>query len=62
MQKMAESQTPDALMFAADIATAAINLLLRPLLAAAQDRWSADHSDAFERLKQAWTSAEAALQ
>jgi len=31
-------------------------------LAAAQDRWSADHSDAFERLKQAWTSAEAALQ
>lgn len=35
MRKMAESQTPDALMFAADIATAAINLLLRPLLAAA---------------------------
>ena len=35
MQKMAQSQTPDALMIAADIATAAINLLLRPLLAAA---------------------------
>jgi uncharacterized protein DUF4339 len=35
MRKMAESQTPDALMFAADIATAATNLLLRPLLAAA---------------------------
>ena len=35
MQKMAQSQTPDALMIAADIATAAMNLLLRPLLAAA---------------------------
>jgi len=35
VRKMAEAQTPDALMFAADIATAAINLLLRPLLAAA---------------------------
>ena len=33
--KVAQSQTPDALMIAADIATAAINLLLRPLLAAA---------------------------
>ena len=35
MQKMAQSQTPDALMIAADIVTTAINLLLRPLLAAA---------------------------
>jgi GYF domain 2 len=35
MQKIAQSQMPDALMIAADIATAAINLLLRPLLAAA---------------------------
>ena len=35
VRKMAEAQTPDALMFAADIATSAINLLLRPLLAAA---------------------------
>ncbi|HEX7517540.1 MAG TPA: DUF4339 domain-containing protein [Chthoniobacterales bacterium] len=35
MQKIAQSQTPDALMIAADVATAAINLLLRPLLAAA---------------------------
>jgi hypothetical protein len=35
MQKMAESQTPDALMVAADVATAVLNLLLRPLLAAA---------------------------
>jgi probable HAF family extracellular repeat protein len=30
-------------------------------LAAAQERWAVDHSDAFERLKQAWRSAEAAL-
>lgn len=35
VQKMAQSQTPDALMIGADIATAALNLLLRPLLAAA---------------------------
>ena len=35
MQKMAQSQTPDALMIGADIATAALNLLLRPLLTAA---------------------------
>jgi GYF domain 2 len=35
MQKAAESPTPDALMIAADIFTAAINLLLRPLMAAA---------------------------
>jgi hypothetical protein len=35
MQKAAQSQTPDALMIAADITTAAINLLLRPLLAVA---------------------------
>lgn len=35
MQKMAQSQTQDALMIAADIVTAAMNLLLRPLLAAA---------------------------
>ena len=35
MQKIAQAQTPDALMIAVDIATAAINLLLRPLLAAA---------------------------
>ena len=35
MQKMAQSQTTDALMIAADIATAALNLLLRPLLAGA---------------------------
>ena len=34
-QKMAQAQTPDALMIAADVVTAAINLLLRPLLAAA---------------------------
>ena len=33
MKKMAESQTTDALMFAAAIATTAVNLLLRPLLA-----------------------------
>ena len=35
IQEMAQSQTPDALMMAADIASAAINLLLRPLLAVA---------------------------
>jgi hypothetical protein len=35
MQKVAESKTPDALMIAADIVAAVINLLLRPLLAAA---------------------------
>jgi hypothetical protein len=35
VQEMAKSQTPDALMIAADITTAALNLLLRPLLAAA---------------------------
>jgi hypothetical protein len=35
MQKAAEAQTPDALMMAADIVTAVMNLLLRPLLAAA---------------------------
>lgn len=35
MRETAQSQTPDALMMAADIATAAMNLLLRPLLAAA---------------------------
>jgi len=35
MQKAAEAQTPDALMVAADVVTAAMNLLLRPLLAAA---------------------------
>jgi hypothetical protein len=35
MQKIAQSETPDSLMIAADVATAAINLLLRPLLAAA---------------------------
>jgi hypothetical protein len=34
MQRAADSPTPDPLMIAADIATAAINLLLRPLLAA----------------------------
>ena len=35
MQKAAEAQTPDALMMTSDIVTAVINLLLRPLLAAA---------------------------
>jgi hypothetical protein len=35
MQKAAEAQTPDALMIAADVVTAAMSLLLRPLLAAA---------------------------
>jgi GYF domain 2 len=35
MQKAAQSSTPDALMTAADIVAAVINLLLRPLLAAA---------------------------
>ncbi len=35
MQKLSESKTPDALMIAADITTAVLNLLLRPLLAAA---------------------------
>ena len=35
MRKMAESQTPDTLMLAADVAAAMVNLLLRPLLAAA---------------------------
>ena len=35
MQEVTESKTPDALMVAADIVAAAINLLLRPLLAAA---------------------------
>lgn len=35
VQKVAQSPRPDALMIAADIATAALNLLLRPLLAAA---------------------------
>jgi hypothetical protein len=35
MEKAAQSSTPDALMIAADIATAATNLLLRPLLTAA---------------------------
>ena len=35
IRKLAESQTPDALMVAADVATAVLNLLLRPLLAAA---------------------------
>jgi hypothetical protein len=35
VQELSKSQTPDALMIAADIATAALNLLLRPLLAAA---------------------------
>jgi hypothetical protein len=34
MQKAAEAQTPDALMVAADVVTAALNLLLRPFLAA----------------------------
>ena len=35
MQELSKSQTPDALMIAADITTAVLNLLLRPLLAAA---------------------------
>ena len=35
MQELSKSQTPDALMIAADTATAVLNLLLRPLLAAA---------------------------
>jgi hypothetical protein len=35
MRKLAESKTPDALMIVADVVTAALNLLLRPLLAAA---------------------------
>jgi hypothetical protein len=35
IQKTSQAQAPDALMMAADIATAAMNLLLRPLLAAA---------------------------
>jgi GYF domain 2 len=35
MEKVTQSQTPDPLMAAADVATAAMNLLLRPLLAAA---------------------------
>jgi hypothetical protein len=34
MQKAAEAQTPDALMIAADVVTAVMNLLLRPFLAA----------------------------
>jgi hypothetical protein len=34
-QKMAQSQTPDALMVTADVAAAVVNLLLRPVLAAA---------------------------
>jgi hypothetical protein len=34
MQKITQSQTPDAVMIAADIVTAALNLLVRPLLAA----------------------------
>ena len=33
-QKLAEAKTPDALMVAADVVTAIISLLLRPLLAA----------------------------
>jgi len=35
MQELSKSQKPDALMIAADITTAALNLLLRPFLAAA---------------------------
>jgi hypothetical protein len=35
MQELSKSQTPDALMIASDITTAVMNLLLRPLLAAA---------------------------
>lgn len=35
MRKLSESQTPDALMIAADVVTAVLNLFLRPLLAAA---------------------------
>ena len=35
MQELSKSKTPDALMIAADITTAILNLLLRPLLAAA---------------------------
>jgi len=35
MKHLSQSQTPDALMIAADITTAILNLLLRPLLAAA---------------------------
>jgi len=35
MQKLADSKTPDSLMIAADVATAIMNLLLRPFLAAA---------------------------
>gem|GEM_PF-4812835 len=35
MRKLAESQPPDALMVAADVVTAVLNLLLRPVLAAA---------------------------
>jgi hypothetical protein len=35
MRKMAESQAPDALVIAADISAGVLNLLLRPLLAAA---------------------------
>jgi hypothetical protein len=34
MQKLAEAKTPDALMVATDVATAIMNLLLGPLLAA----------------------------
>lgn len=34
MQKLAQAQTPDALMLSSDIASAAMSLLLRPLLAA----------------------------
>lgn len=35
MQTLSQAKTPDALMIAADIATAVVSLLLRPLLAAA---------------------------
>jgi hypothetical protein len=35
MQTLSQAKTPDALMIASDIASAALNLLLRPLLAAA---------------------------
>lgn len=35
MQELSQSKTPDGLMIAADITTAVLNLLLRPLLAAA---------------------------
>jgi hypothetical protein len=61
---IAQQLTARVVKRAASTPGASANLVdvARRQLSAAAERWAVDHSDAFARLKQAWRSAEAALQ